>query len=197
MLQKLSKCEVKAWLCRNLIFLRFLVIGTQGRNFIPTPGWSMFWVGIKFLLPGWSIWRIFCYFCANFPWNWVEYDQFQEFFRHFDKFFGVFTKILKFREINYVFAIVCIWISFVSVLVLLLKFIRIGLLTNRLGRNKIPYHLGNYSFPCGFAAQERIISLVVRNFIPTRAIGQESYIHGCSILKYKAEVHFFNFLGLS
>ena len=37
------------------IFLRFLVIGTRGRNFIPTPGWSMFWVGIKFLLPGWSI----------------------------------------------------------------------------------------------------------------------------------------------
>ena len=140
------------------------------------PGWSMFWVGIKFLLPGWSIWRIFCYFCANFPWNWVAYDQFHEFFRHFDEFFGVFTKILKFREINYVFAIVCIWISFVSVLVLLLKFIRIGLLTNRLGRNKIPYHLGNYSFPCGFAARERIISLVVRNFIPTRAIGQESYI---------------------
>ena len=136
----------------------------------------MFWVGIKFLLPGWSIWRIFCYFCANFPWNWVAYDQFHEFFRHFDEFFGVFTKILKFCEINYVFAIVCIWISFVSVLVLLLKFIRIGLLTNRLGRNKIPYHLGNYSFPCGFAARERIISLVVRNFIPTRAIGQESYI---------------------
>ena len=45
-----------------------------------------------------------------------------------------------------------------------------------MGRNKIPYHLGNYSFPCGFAARERIISLVVRNFIPTRAIGQESYI---------------------
>ena len=167
-----------------LVFLRFLVIGTQGRNFIPTPGWSMFWVGIKFLLPGWSIWRIFCYFCANFPWNWVAYDQFHEFFRHFDEFFGVFTKILKIREINYVFAIVCIWISFVSVLVLLLKFIRIGLLTNRLGRNKIPYHLGNYSFPCGFAARERIISLVVRNFIPTRAIGQESYIiHYSYLLK--------------
>ena len=164
------------WYFQEWIFLRFLVIGTRGRNFIPTPGWSMFWVGIKFLLPGWSIWRIFCYFCANFPWNWVAYDQFHEFFRHFDEFFGVFTKILKFREINYVFAIVCIWISFVSVLVLLLKFIRIGLLTNRLGRNKIPYHLGNYSFPCGFAARERIISLVVRNFIPTRAIGQESYI---------------------
>ena len=102
--------------------------------------------------------------------------KFHEFFRHFDEFFGVFTKILKFREINYVFAIVCIWIRFVSVLVLLLKFIRIGLLTNRLGRNKIPYHLGNYSFPCGFAARKRIISLMVRNFIPKRAIGQESYI---------------------
>ena len=40
------------------IFLRFLVIGTQGRNFIPTPGWSMFWVGIKFLLPGWSMFLV-------------------------------------------------------------------------------------------------------------------------------------------
>ena len=83
---------------------------------------------------------------------------------------------LKFYEINYVFAIVCIWISFVSVLVLLLKFIRIGLLTNRLGRNKIPYHSGNYSYhSCPSATRVRIISLVVRNFIPTRAIGQESY----------------------
>ena len=122
-----------------------------------------------------SIWRKIFAVGENF-WNFHTVDQFHEFFRHFDGFFGVFTKILKFREINYVFAIVCIWISFVSVLVLLLKFIRIGLLTNRLGRNKIPYHLGNYSFPCGFAARERIISLVVRNFIPTRAIGQESYI---------------------
>ena len=51
----------------------------------------------------------------------------------------------------------------------------IGFLTNRAGRNKIPYHLGNYSFPCGFAARERIIFRVVRNFIPSRAIGQESY----------------------
>jgi len=53
---------------------------------------------------------------------------------------------------------------------------------HRLGRNKIPYHLGNYSFPCGFAARERIISLVVRNFIPTRAIGQESYSSKVSIV---------------
>ena len=37
-------------------------------------------------------------------------------------------------------------------------------------------YLGNHSFSCGFAARERMISLVVRNFIPTRAIGQESYI---------------------
>ena len=52
----------------------------------------------------------------------------------------------------------------------------IGFLTNRAGRNKIPYHEGNYSFPSGEAARERIIPQVVRNFIPTRAIGQESYI---------------------
>ena len=51
----------------------------------------------------------------------------------------------------------------------------IGFLTNRAGRNKIPYHEGNYSFPSGEAARERIIPQVVRNFIPTQAIGQESY----------------------
>ena len=51
----------------------------------------------------------------------------------------------------------------------------IGFLTNRAGRNKIPYHEGNYSFPRGEAARERIIPQVVRNFIPTQAIGQESY----------------------
>ena len=82
-------------------------------------------------------------------------------------------KFEKIREINHVYAIK---MSFVLLVVLLLKIIRIGLLTNRLGRNKIPYHLGNNSSPCGFAARGRIISLVVRNFIPTRAIGQESYI---------------------
>ena len=42
----------------------------------------------------------------------------------------------------------------------------IGFLTNRAGRNKIPYHEGNYSFPSGEAARERIIP---------QAIGQESY----------------------
>jgi len=51
----------------------------------------------------------------------------------------------------------------------------IGFLTNRAGRNKIPYHEGNNSSPSGEAARGRIISQVVRNFIPTQAIGQESY----------------------
>ena len=51
----------------------------------------------------------------------------------------------------------------------------IGFLTNRAGRNKIPYHEGNYSSPSGEAARERIIPQVVRNLIPTQAIGQESY----------------------
>ena len=69
-----------------------------------------------------------------------------------------------------------------SVKLAITKFIRIGLLTNHLGRNKIPYPLGNYSFPRGFAAWERIISLGVRNFIPTLVIGQESYIHSVTKL---------------
>ena len=52
----------------------------------------------------------------------------------------------------------------------------IGFLTNRAGRNKIPYHAENNSFPSGEAARERIIFQVVRNFISSQAIGQESYI---------------------
>ena len=57
-----------------------------------------------------------------------------------------------------------------------LKFTQIiGFLTNRAGRNEIPYHEGNNSSPSGEAARGRIISQVVRNFIPTQAIGQESY----------------------
>ena len=51
----------------------------------------------------------------------------------------------------------------------------IGFLTNRAGRNKIPYHAENNSFPSGEAARERIIFQVVRNFISSQAIGQESY----------------------
>ena len=49
---------------------------------------------------------------------------------------------------------------------LLLKFIRIGLLTNRLGRNEI------------ITTREIILTRVAEggnNFIPTRAIKQESY----------------------
>ena len=43
------------------------------------------------------------------------------------------------------------------------------------------------TFPRGFAAWERIISLGVRNFIPTRVIGQESYIPAsrkCRIMQF-------------
>ena len=70
----------------EFIFLRFLVIGTQCRNFIPTPGWSIFWVGIQFLPTGWSIRRIFHHFDAIF----LSLFQFHEFSRHFDEFFSPF-----------------------------------------------------------------------------------------------------------
>ena len=64
-------------------------------------------------------------------------------------------------------------ILFISIVVLL---VNIGFLTNRAGRNKIPYHKGNYSYPSGRRPRVvRIIPRVVRNFIPTQAIGQESY----------------------
>ena len=56
-----------------------------------------------------------------------------------------------------------------------MKIVTIGFLTNRAGRNKIPYHAENNSFPSGEAARERIIFQVVRNFISSQAIGQESY----------------------
>ena len=73
---------------------------------------------------------------------------------------------------------------------LLLKFVRIGLLTNRLGRNEIPYHSGNHSYHSWpSATRVRIISLVVRNFIPTRAIGQESYIPYRSGKRYNTTLH--------
>ena len=152
------------------------MVHVLGRNKIPTP-WVVHVLDRNKIPTPWVVnLTNFLLLLRKFSVKLSSVWSISRIFRHFNEFFGVFTKILKFREINYVFAIVCIWISFVSVLVLLLKFIRIGLLTNRLGRNKIPYHLGNYSFPCGFAARERIISLVVRNFIPTRAIGEEFYI---------------------
>ena len=143
-----------------------------GRNKIPNP-WVVYFLGrnkiptprvLNFTnFP--SFWRNRTVTLTNFFANFTNVLYFDELFRRFHEFFYI-LKIM--------------WNSIaLHIVVLLLKFIRIGLLTNRLGRNKIPYHLGNNSSPCGFAARGRIISLVVRNFIPTRAIGQESYIRCC------------------
>ena len=135
-----------------------------GRNKIPTP-WVVYVLGRNKIPTPWVV-NLTKFFSLFWRFFWC--------FHGFSLFFDYKgLQIWKNREIIYVYAIK---MSFVLLDVLLLKIVRIGLLTNRLGRNKIPYHLGNNSSPCGFAARGRIISLVVRNFIPTRAIGQESYI---------------------
>ena len=134
----------------NILFLRFLVIGTQSRNFIPTPGWYTTrvgiqflppgWyttrVGIQFLSPGWSIWRIFCYFDGYFSISWI-FPSFWPIFHSISRIILRFPSIKGYKFENFV-KLIMIWIkvSFVCLVVLSLKFVRIGLLTNRLGRNE-------------------------------------------------------------
>ena len=116
------------------------VVHFLGRNKIPNP-WVVYFLGrnkiptprvLNFTnFP--SFWRNRTVTLTNFFANFTNFLYFDELFRRFHEFFYI-LKIM--------------WNSIaLHIVVLLLKFIRIGLLTNRLGRNKIPYHEGNNSSP--------------------------------------------------